>query len=123
MLIQDFYQIKNLSQKEGEIRFSIVLNQTHKVYKGHFPRQPVVPGVIQIQIIKEALEECLKLQLQIKQINQAKYLQLIDPKVNPNLEIEIGYNFIEENLYKINALIRNNDITFSKIRAVLGIRN
>ena len=123
MLIQDFYQIKNLSHKDGEIRCIIVLNQSHKVYEGHFPGQPVVPGVIQLQIIKEVLEECLKQQFLIKQINQAKYLQMIDPKVNPNLEIEIEYNFIEENLYKIIALIRDNDITFSKIRAILKIRN
>jgi 3-hydroxyacyl-[acyl-carrier-protein] dehydratase len=123
MLIQDFYRIENLNHAEGEIRCSIVLNQTHQVYKGHFPGQPVVPGVIQLQIIKEILEKSLLQQLFLKQINLAKFIQPIDPTLFPVLEIKIEFSQTEENTYKINALILSKEITFSKIRALVEIKS
>jgi len=119
MLIQNFYRIEKINHSEGEVKCSIVLNQTHEVYKGHFPGQPVVPGVIQLQMIKEILEESLHQQLFLKQINLAKYLQPIDPVLFSELEITIEFSMTEEGVYKINALILAKEITFSKIRALL----
>ncbi|HEY9113541.1 MAG TPA: hydroxymyristoyl-ACP dehydratase [Bacteroidales bacterium] len=119
MLIQDFYQIEKLDHNEGEIWCSIVLNQTHEVYKGHFPGQPVVPGVIQLQMIKEILEQSFQQQLFLKQINLAKYLQPIDPVLFSELEITIDFSLTEESVYKINALILAKEVTFSKIRALV----
>jgi 3-hydroxyacyl-[acyl-carrier-protein] dehydratase len=122
MLIQEFYRTENLNHIEGKISCSIVLNQAHEVYTGHFPGQPVVPGVIQLQIIKEILEKSLRQQLFLKQISLAKYLQPIEPTLFPVLEIKIEYNLTEENMYKINALLLAKEITFSKIRALVDLK-
>ena len=59
-LKNDFYTVKETaSPLENSVKGLIELNAAHIIYKGHFPEMPVVPGVLQIQIIKELLEDHL----------------------------------------------------------------
>ena len=61
MILKDFYKILGRSGPETEVnpagmtiekyRFSLELNPEHPVYEGHFPGNPVVPGVCQVQMI------------------------------------------------------------------------
>jgi len=91
MLIKDFYKIINLTSNETEVLATINLNPNHKVYKGHFPKQPVVPGVIQLQIIREILEQVLEARLFMGKIIQVKYLIPITPIENPELIFTITH--------------------------------
>ena len=79
MLIKEFYKIISLSSDEFGINSTIKLNQDHEVYKGHFPEQPIVPGVIQLQIVKEILESHLQKKLFMGNVIQVKYLIPITP--------------------------------------------
>ncbi len=64
-----------------------MLNPQHPVYAGHFPQQPVVPGVCMLQIIKECLEKIYQTSLQYKQIASCKFLSAINPNEKPELEL------------------------------------
>jgi len=57
MLLPDFYHIIHLEQSDKQLSAQIRLNPNHEVYRGHFPQQAVVPGVVQLQIVKELLEQ------------------------------------------------------------------
>jgi len=50
VLLPDFYHIIQLKQSANVLSAEIRLNPDHEVYKGHFPQQAIVPGVIQLQI-------------------------------------------------------------------------
>jgi len=52
MLLQNFYKIKDSKTTEKGFIYSININEKHEVFKGHFPDNPVVPGVCLIQIMK-----------------------------------------------------------------------
>ncbi len=111
MLLEDFYNINNLVSDESEIKAIIKLNHKHNIYKGHFPEQPVVPGVIQLQIIKEILELKLEKQLFMKSVSQVKYFIPILPTDNNEIEILIDKFKIEEKEIKITAsLFLKSDI-------------
>ena len=90
MLIEDFYTIGSVISEGYSLNATLKLNENHVVYQGHFPNQPVVPGVIQLQIIKELLETNLNKSLQIVHIIQAKYLRPIIPQEYPELEVNIN---------------------------------
>ena len=122
MLIPDFYSIQKLDTEEGGLTASIHLNTGHEVYKGHFPGQAVVPGVIQLQIVKEILEENLNKKLFLQKVSSAKYLKIIIPDKSDQLQITIHYKITEENAYKVNALIGSNETVFTKLKAVLSIK-
>ena len=117
MLIPNFYTIQKIETKEGTITARILLNPKHEVYKGHFPEQPVVPGVIQLQIIKEILEETLGQQLFMHKVSSAKYLNIITPKHSTELQITIQYKKTDESEYKVNALIGSGETVFTKVKA------
>ena len=114
MLIKNFYTVQNLVTGENKFTAVIGLNPGHEVYDGHFPGQPVVPGVIQIQLLRELAEEVLLQKLFINQVVSAKYLNMIVPGRYPLL-IELVYKSVEEG-YSINGTIKNDERIFSKIK-------
>ena len=61
MLLKDFYSIEKLEKTdEGKYMASIFLNSAHAIFKGHFPGNPVTPGVCMMQIIKELTQKILE---------------------------------------------------------------
>ena len=85
------------------------MNSDHAIYKGHFPQQAVVPGVMQIQIIKELLEDDLKMAMLIKEVIVAKYLRPVTPAENPVLQIQIDHKITESGEYLISATVGKDD--------------
>ena len=50
MLLENFYKIIHIKEREdGKQEIEIELNPGHVLYQGHFPGQPVVPGVCTLQ--------------------------------------------------------------------------
>jgi 3-hydroxyacyl-[acyl-carrier-protein] dehydratase len=121
MLIDNFYHITDLKKTEDTLQAEIRLNPDHALYKGHFPQQAVVPGVMQIQIVKEILEEELNQGLLIREVTVAKYFRPITPQEHPVLNIDIAYKLSETGDYMIDASIVKADTTFAKIKAKLSL--
>lgn len=116
MLIKDFYNQIICNQEDKIINCSIKLNPNHEVYKGHFPQQSVVPGVIQLQIAKELLEEKMKLTLLMDDIVQVKYLNPIIPEGNTVLKFEIILKENNLSVIKTNINIATDELVFTKAR-------
>ncbi len=117
MLIKEFYTLQNFSSGNNSIDAVLLLNPGHEVYKGHFPGQPVVPGVIQIQILRELAEKALGQKLFISEVTSAKYLNMIVPGHEPVL-IEITLKPAETG-FKLNGVIKNKTFVYSKIKMVV----
>ena len=116
MLIPDFYTVQKIETTEGTIIADVRLNPDHEIYKGHFPEQPVVPGVLQLQIIREVLEESLDQQLFISRVNSAKYLRMITPDTSAEITITIRYKASGEKEYQVSALIGSGETIFTKAK-------
>ena len=116
MLISNFYTIEESDYENHQILCSIKLNPNHEVYKGHFPQQAVVPGVIQLQIAREILENQLGLKLMMDDIVQVKYLVPVLPEENQELNFEINIKETTESVVKTNISIFDSEKTFTKAR-------
>jgi 3-hydroxyacyl-[acyl-carrier-protein] dehydratase len=57
MLQGDFFIISKIETTEAEIKAELIINARHKIFEGHFPGQPVVPGVCMMQMVKEIIEK------------------------------------------------------------------
>ncbi len=91
-LRNDFYTVKEKRQiSEKEISVVIELNQTHPIYSGHFPDQPIVPGVCQIQIVKELLEDLMGQKLKMITGDNIKFMGMIIPNLSPIVNIDVNY--------------------------------
>ena len=90
MLLKDFYTVNSFENTDGQKYVAtIMLNKNHEVFKGHFPGNPVTPGVCMMQIIKELTQQALKTQLTMKSASNIKFMALINPELNPLLRIEL----------------------------------
>ena len=89
------------------------------LYQGHFPGQPVVPGVCTLQIIKESAEQIASQPLQYVQIASSKFLSAINPLETPLLQLFIRLEKTEEHLFKLQAEGICNGKEFIKLKAVL----
>ena len=90
MLFPNFYSITKKEQiNETKYQFGVSLNPDHEIFKGHFPNNPVTPGVCMMQIIKELTQNVCGLNLQLSQSNNIKFMALINPMVNSDLVLEL----------------------------------
>lgn len=102
MLLKDFYKVNGIENKnENDYTASVFLNKDHDVFKGHFPGNPVTPGVCMMQIIKELCEEILDEKLMLKTATNVKFMALINPDVNPDLRLELSINSNEAGEIKV----------------------
>lgn len=99
MLLQDFYKVNKIDAvNEGKYLATITLNKDHAIFKGHFPGNPVTPGVCMMQIIKEITESVLNVSLTMISTSNVKFMAIINPEVNAELilDLEISENEASE---------------------------
>ncbi len=99
MLLKDFYTVHS-KQQTSDQSFSIYirLNEKHPVFEGHFPGNPVTPGVCMMQIIKELTEEITGFELFLKNASNVKFMALINPEINPELRLDLDFIISEEEI-------------------------
>lgn len=90
MLLKDFYKVEHIEKIADEkYNATVFLNKEHAIFKGHFPGNPVTPGVCMMQIIKELSQDILKSSLLLKSSSNVKFMALINPETNPKLRLEL----------------------------------
>lgn len=96
---------------------TIELNPAHVVYAGHFPGQPVTPGVIQLQIVHELLENQLSRELKLITIAQCKFLKILNPNESGQIVVYIEMTFKDE-LLNVKARGESGTNIFFKLNSV-----
>ena len=91
MLLNNLYTIQSLSETDHQIEATLQLIADHAIFSGHFPGQPVLPGVCMMEMVAEVLGEFLKSSFRISGGPMIKFLRMIDPRVNPLIHLEIKY--------------------------------
>jgi len=55
LLMNKLYVLESIEDNEGIAIAKISLIKDHEVFRGHFPDNPILPGVCTVQIIKELM--------------------------------------------------------------------
>ena len=118
-MLEDFYTIE-IPIAEGTQAFTtaIRLNANHRIFAGHFPEQPIVPGVCTLQFIKACAEKAIGKSLQYTQISQVKYLLPIDPRTTPLLTLNCTITPTERD-YTLTAELFAGDALAVKIKKAI----
>lgn len=95
-ILTDFYTLNSFEKTEsGSFVAQISLNKNHEIFKGHFPGNPVTPGVCMMQIVKELTEEFTGNQLFLKTASNVKFMAIINPFETPELTLILDINEAE----------------------------
>lgn len=73
-----------------EINTHIVVSADHPSLAGHFPGRPVVPGVVLLDNVFEALRGSLSRPIELVTVVSAKFLQAIDPGVAIDIHVTLS---------------------------------
>ena len=119
MLSGDFYYTTALNPQEGKINAILEINAKHSIFDGHFPGQPVVPGVCMVQIVKEVAESVLGKKTRLVSADNLKFLAVIDPTENSIIHVELAYSYAADNKVKLIASLVNGSVTYFKMSAIL----
>jgi len=118
MLLKDFYTIQEIDPSDKEnIKVSIKLNKNHEIYKGHFPGNPVVPGVCLTQLIKELVENIEAREVRLVYASNIKFMAVVNPEINNFLQIDLKIKHDDEqNIIKVDSVTYYKDKVFYKFK-------
>ncbi len=119
LLKNDFFEIEKLEHSTGLIVSTIKINPSHTIFDGHFPNNPITPGVVQLQITKEILEEVFQKELLLKEMRSCKFLAILNPNETPFFDLEINYELVDDSTLQVSAkgTTENESKTFFKFAA------
>jgi 3-hydroxyacyl-[acyl-carrier-protein] dehydratase len=115
LLLNNLYTIQSLSEKDNQIQTTINLLEDHAIFKGHFPGQPVLPGVCMMEMIAEITGEHLNKSFRISGGPLIKFIRMIDPQINPLILLEINYSISGVSIIT-NGKIFSGSNTFMKFQ-------
>ena len=119
MLLHQFFEIKKKSVTEGadktKIDAQVVIHRSHPIFDGHFPNLPIVPGVCMVEMTKEILENHLNTKLFLPSSANIKFLSIINPDNNNELNVEIEFSS-SLGTYLTEARLFWGEITFFKMK-------
>jgi 3-hydroxyacyl-[acyl-carrier-protein] dehydratase len=115
-LLPDFYRVENIISPSNNVYVARVhLNPAHPVFGGHFPNNPVAPGVCMMQILKELVEEMEQESLFLVQASNVKFTALINPNENPVLQFKFEILRDDEGQVKVKNTTTFGDTVALKL--------
>jgi 3-hydroxyacyl-[acyl-carrier-protein] dehydratase len=119
MLLKDFYKVVSIENTaENKYLVLILINENHDVFKGHFPGNPIMPGVCMMQIIKELTEQISGRSLFMQSLSNVKFMALINPFNTPELRLELDISMADTDLVKVKNVTYFNDTLALKLSSV-----
>jgi 3-hydroxyacyl-[acyl-carrier-protein] dehydratase len=115
MSLDDLYSIDIINTDAEKVVATVNIDAAHPVFEGHFPGSPVLPGVVQLEVMKRVMEKHLDRALSMAEMSTCKFLEVLNPTATPALTIEIKYK--QSDLLELTASGTSGATTFFKARA------
>ncbi len=119
ILLNDFFFIQQEENIPGSVKAKIHINPQHKIFDGHFPGKPIVPGVCMVQITIELMEKVMIKKLKLKEADSIKFLAVINPTDNDEIDVTINYSE-EGNNWLVSASLFSGPVIFFKFKAMFS---
>ncbi len=115
----NFYTLHLLRVATGTVAASFSINGAHAIFAGHFPGHPVLPGVCELQLVKEVLEQVAGRPLLLAEAAQVKFLQFISPQAGKAWQLDIAYR-CEAARWVVDARIKDGATDCFKLKGIFN---
>ena len=109
MLLNDFFKITEIANAAEGFTATVELNPAHPVFDGHFPGNPIVPGVCLVEMVKETLAHYLKRDLALMNSDNIKFLSIVNPLENNILKIDFKTRTLDEGIFQTKVIMYNGE--------------
>lgn len=115
MPVAGLYTIRIIEKQADTVTADVQIDRAHRLFDGHFPGSPVLPGVVQLEMVKVALSDALGRDLALKEMATCKFLEVFNPAEIPSMTLHIRYK--EGDLLEVTASGSYGTSTYFKLRA------
>ena len=118
-MLKGLYDIKTLtSNGVNSYSAQVGINSEDPIFSGHFPGQPVLPGVCTLAILKDCICRATEKRLIYCEMAQCKFTGMVDPSLSGILNVDFVLAGAEEQL-TVNATVSEGERVVMKIKAVM----
>ena len=118
MVLENFYTIEEKKvTAEGSYSYDVLINNKHEIFEGHFPNNPIMPGVCMMQITKDITESLTNSTLFMRKCSNVKFTAIINPDINKNLNLKIDISHEENGDIKVKNITKFEDTIALKLTA------
>jgi 3-hydroxyacyl-[acyl-carrier-protein] dehydratase len=115
MILKDnLYSIQSQNIGENKACFRVSFDAEHFIYKAHFPKNPITPGVCLIQMVIELFSALHGADLCIKTLRNVKFTAPISPLEFPQVDVALEFSGNH-----IKAIIKEKEMVFVKMSLIL----
>jgi len=101
------------------LKFRIYIHSGHVIFTGHFPENPITPGVCQMEMVKEVFGDYLNEALFFNNVSNMKFINMWVPNDSESVYLELSAS-VDEVGYKMNASIYTGDEVYFKIKGSIS---
>ncbi len=112
---RSFYTSKEIRKTESGIEAELAFDPGHELYSGHFPENPITPGVCLIQALNDVVAAQFEGK-QIKEIRKCKFTAIHNPNEVPEVIATLKVVESDEEL-RVSGDISDSSQTFVKYQA------
>jgi 3-hydroxyacyl-[acyl-carrier-protein] dehydratase len=110
------YTIINMEGTGETLNVSVMIMCDHPVFDGHFPANPILPGVCTLHIAGELLSKHLDQKLLLVKSDNIKFMSLVIPTKKTILNYEINFNHKESNILSVKCTVTSNEVDILKMK-------
>lgn len=89
MLIANLFEYTITHSETGKVDALVKINGEHSIFNGHFPGQPVTPGVLQLQLVNELLNTVNETTMVLKTMGRCKFLAIWNPAEHQQIKVDL----------------------------------
>lgn len=116
MKASEIYRFELEEHTEDRVLARVHFDASHPVYGGHFPGFPLTPGVCQLALVREALEQALNQTLRLKTAKYLKFTRMHNPSAESSLVLELRTRKHEEG-WAVDASLSGEEGVYFKCRS------
>ena len=117
MLKGSLYHLIKIAEENNIIEAVVELNKSDDIFKGHFPDQPVLPGVCMMQMIREILETFFQVKLQLLKADDVRFTAMVDPTKDAQLIVQIQFIRKDNSIQTKSKIPKMDEIVCCKMQA------
>jgi 3-hydroxyacyl-[acyl-carrier-protein] dehydratase len=117
MFKDTLYTLKKLQfdSQSGKAEAVILLHKDHDIFRGHFPGNPVLPGVCMVQIMKELISDILQKDVILTEANTIKFQNPVNPHENPELHVAISLG-LSHDIADVRIQVSYHELNFCNLK-------
>lgn len=118
LLSNRYFAVEGQQHAEGGAHFHVRLLGDCDVYRGHFPGNPVSPGVCNIEMIRECFAMTVGGAPRIHTIDRCRFTAVASPVKSPELDIDMEWT-VADGAYHLVATLKDGEQQYLDFKGTL----